>query len=94
MAVNRVPGNPVLVVWRDAHAATDAWTLPTDIQSGPALINSIGFDILLEQKEHHLSLAQSTDDEGHVDNVLCIPLENIVKVIPLVWQHGPLDPTT
>ena len=96
MAVNRVPGNPVLVVWRDAHAATvtDAWTDPKDIEPGDAIINSVGFDIVLEQKAGHLSLAQSTDDEGHVDNVLCIPLENIVKVIPLVWQHGPLDPTT
>jgi len=89
-----VNGPLVEVLWHDAHAATDAWTAPSDVEGGPAVIRSVGYQLELEQKPGHISLAQSLDDEGHVDGLLCIPLENVRRISALIWRNPPLDPTT
>jgi hypothetical protein len=92
----RLNADLVEVVWRDAHAATvtDAWTDPKAIEPGDAIIHSIGYLIELEVKTGHVSLAQSLDDQGYVDNVLCIPLENVKRISTLIWKNPPIDPTT
>ena len=92
----RLNSEPVEVVWRDAHAATvtDAWTDPKDIEPGDAIIHSIGYLLELEMKAGHISLAQSLDDQGYVDNVLCIPLENVRRISSLVWKNPQINPTT
>jgi hypothetical protein len=92
----RLNAELVEVVWRDAHAATvaDAWTDPKDIETNDAIIHSIGYLLELEMKNGHVSLAQSLDDQGYVDNVLCIPLENVRRISALIWRDPPTDPTT
>jgi hypothetical protein len=90
----RLTGALVEVLWHDAHAATDAWTAPTDVEPGPAVIHSVGYQIDIEQKPGHISLAQSLDDVGNMDGLLCIPLENVRRISALVWRNPTVDPTT
>ena len=53
------------------------------------------------QRQHGLAGARLAADEqwalegeGHVDGLLCIPLENVRRVSALIWRNPPLDPTT
>jgi hypothetical protein len=74
------PGALVQVVWRDAHAATDGWTLPEEIDQDPCMVTSVGY-LLAGCKPGHLVLAQSViADQGAVDHVLAIPVAMVAKI--------------
>lgn len=72
----------VLVVWEDAHSAVQQWTDPQTIEDEPAIIHSVGF-ILEGLKAGHVSIAQSLDEEGMVDSVLCVPSAMVIRIVPI-----------
>ncbi len=84
----------VRVWWRDAHAATETWTDPAEIDDEPCIVLSVGF-LLSEVKPGHLVLAQSQIlDHGDVDHVLAIPTAMVVRIeslhtVPLVPVEPP-----
>ena len=84
----------VRVWWRDAHAATDTWTSPEEIDDEPCIVRSVGF-LLVDVKPGHIVLAQSQIvDFGDVDHVLAIPTAMVVRIeslhtVPLVPVEPP-----
>ena len=73
-----------LVVWKDAHAVTDAWTHLEDLDQDDCLVTSIGL-VLPDAKSGYLVLAQSMiNGENIVDGVLAIPLGMIVAQTVIV----------
>ena len=84
----------VRVWWRDAHAATETWTDPAEIDDEPCIVLSVGF-LLTEAKPGHVVLAQSQIvDYGDVDHVLAIPTAMVVRIeslhtVPLVPVEPP-----
>ena len=80
---------PVLVIWNDAHAGTNAWERIEDlVDNEPYEVKSIGF--LLAQKaggkRGHVSVTQSWSADGCVDSVLHIPAKMVVRVINLAEE--------
>ena len=78
----RLDATLVFVEWRDAHADGNGWITPGDIDRDPAIIHSVGFH-LPRAKPGHFVLAQSLDDAGHVDSVLCIPCGMVLGITHL-----------
>jgi hypothetical protein len=78
----RLDALPLFVEWKDAHGVAHGWTTPEDIEPEPAIIHSIGFH-LPDLKPGHLCLAQSLDDGGTVDSVLCIPAEMVLRMVTI-----------
>ena len=77
---------PALIIWKDAHAATETWTSIDDIEVGePYLVNSVGYLLPIGAggKKGHISLCQSLTQDRFVDAVLHIPKKMVVKVIHL-----------
>lgn len=77
---------PVLIRWKDAHSATETWTHLDDLTDhDPYIVESVGW--LLErgrgQKSKHISMAQSSTPDSHVDSVLHIPRKMVVEIIEL-----------
>lgn len=86
----------VRVIWRDAHACTETWCDPADIEQDPYIVDSVGW-LVPDGKPDHLVLAQSLTAAGLIDHVLAIPLEMVVSTtfIGLVdWHSEHLVPTT
>jgi len=64
----------VTVLWCDAHAVTDTWTLIDELDKTECLVESAGF-LIRDGKPGHIVLAQSMiSDEETVDSVLAIPV--------------------
>jgi hypothetical protein len=77
---------PVLIRWKDAHSATETWTLLDDLtDDDPYIVESVGW--LLErgkgQKAKHISIAQSATPDSHVDSVLHIPKKMVLEIVYL-----------
>lgn len=73
---------PTFVVWKDAHAVAHGWQAPEEIDDEPAIIHSVGYH-LPDLKTGHYCIAQSLDDSGTVDSVLCIPAEMVLHVVTI-----------
>ena len=73
---------PTFVVWKDAHGVAHGWQSPDEIDSDPAISHSIGYH-LPELKPGHFCIAQSLDDSGNMDSVLCIPAEMVLRVVTI-----------
>lgn len=77
----------VVVVWADAHQATDSWTHVSELEDdGERIIETIGFLLPVDEggKENHVTVIQSFDvAQDMVDNVLHIPV-GMVKSIRAV----------
>lgn len=63
----------VKVVWHDAHDQSETWIDPSDIDSEPYAVTSVGF-LIPDRKPAHVVIAQSASADGSLDNVLAIPL--------------------
>ena len=63
----------VRVGWHDAHSECESWMAIDDVDPEPRLIISVGF-LIPDAKEGHVVIAQSHDDETHIDSVLAIPV--------------------
>lgn len=93
--MNLEDGEMLRVLWRDAHAVTDTWTAPEEIDSEPCMVWSVGF-VLPDCKPGHLVLAQSViADHGNVDHVLAIPVAMVAKMetlrsVPLIPAEPPI----
>jgi hypothetical protein len=81
------------VWWHDAHAATDGWTTPDEIDVEPYLVVSVGL-LLNGCKPGHVVLAQSMiADHGDVDHVLAIPVAMVTRIETLhVATLLPVEP--
>lgn len=75
----RLDATLVFVEWKDAHGEAHGWTSPDDLDRDPAIIHSVGFH-LPQAKPGHFVIAQSLDDSGHVDSVLCIPVGMVLGI--------------
>lgn len=70
----------VRIWWRDAHAATDTWTAPEEIDQEPCMVWSVGF-VLKDCKPGHVVLAQSMiADSFEVDHVLAVPVAMVARI--------------
>jgi hypothetical protein len=78
----RLDVHPIYVEWKDAHGVAHGWTSPDDIEPDPAIIHSIGYHIP-DLKPGHYCIAQSLDDSGTVDSVLCIPVEMVLRIVTI-----------
>jgi hypothetical protein len=72
---------PVVIEWEDAHALSNAWTEPADLDSEPRIIRSIGWLIPDAKPRHHV-IVQSID-QSHIDGALAIPDAMVQQVILL-----------
>jgi len=71
----------VLVTWHDAHSGAESWINIKELDSDPAVVESVGF-LLNEDnggKPHHLTLFQSRMEDS-VDHVLHIPVGMVQKI--------------
>jgi len=71
----------VLVTWHDAHSGAESWINIKELDSEPAVVESVGF-LLNEDnggKPHHLTLFQSRMEDS-VDHVLHIPVGMVQKI--------------
>lgn len=74
----------MLVVWRDAHAASETWTHIEDIDSDDCLVTSVGI-VLVDAKPGYLVLAQSMINGANtVDGVLAIPHGMVISKTVIV----------
>lgn len=69
----------VEVVWYDAHAVTDTWTMISELDGDPCVVRSVGL-LLPHSKPGHLMLAQSVTSDDMVDSVLAVPLGMVKRV--------------
>lgn len=84
----------VHVVWWDAHGATSGWTHHGDIDPAPAEIQTVGW-LLPKVKPGHLTVVQSIDPHGNVDNATAIPVAMVrrlssltaTQVLPVETMH-------
>ena len=82
---------PILVEWVDAHADAHGWTDPSDLDTQPRVITTVGI-VLRNVKPNHLTIAQSVDGEL-VDSVISIPTACIKRVSRLTEAFSlPLEP--
>lgn len=80
---------PVLVIWNDAHAGTNAWERIEDlVDNDPYEVKSVGFLMTTKGggKRGHVSITQSWSADGCVDSVLHIPAKMVVRVINLAEE--------
>jgi hypothetical protein len=71
----------VLVTWHDAHSGAESWINIKDLDTEPAVVQSVGF-LLTEAeggKPHHITLFQSRMEDS-VDHVLHIPVGMVQKI--------------
>jgi hypothetical protein len=69
------------VTWHDAHSGAESWINIKELDSEPAVVESVGF-LLNEDnggKPHHLTLFQSRMEDS-VDHVLHIPVGMVQKI--------------
>jgi len=80
----------VVVIWHDAHSATDAWTAIDEIGQDPCVVVSAGFLLPTSDggKEGHVTIFQSKTESDDVDGVLCIPAD-MVKSMRVMTKNIP-----
>jgi hypothetical protein len=80
----------VVVIWHDAHAATDSWTPIDEIGQDPCVVVSAGFLLPTSDggKDGHITLFQSKTESDDVDGVLCIPAD-MVKSMRVMTKNIP-----
>ena len=71
----------VLVTWHDAHSGAESWISIKDLDSDPAVVESVGFLLNGEEggKPDHLTLFQSRIGD-EIDHVLHIPVGMVQKI--------------
>ena len=71
----------VLVTWHDAHSGAESWISIKDLDSDPAVVESVGFLLNGEEggKPDHLTLFQSRIGD-EIDHVLHIPVGMVRKI--------------
>jgi hypothetical protein len=83
---------PVLIIWKDAHAATETWTDIDDVEDNePYIVNSVGIFLAIGAggKKGHVSICQSFTQDRFVDAVLHIPKKMVIKVVDLSSEGEP-----
>lgn len=85
----------VVVIWHDAHAATDSWTPISEIPNEPCVVVSAGFLLPTSDggKEGHVTIFQSKTDSDDVDGVLCIPADMVQSMRVMTKNIPGLTPT-
>ena len=71
----------VLVTWHDAHSGAESWINIKELDSDPAVVESVGF-LLNEDnggKPNHITLFQSRIGDS-IDHVLHIPVGMVQKI--------------
>ena len=86
----------VVVIWHDAHAATDSWTAIDEIGQDPCVVVSAGFLLPTSDggKEDHITIFQSKTDADDVDGVLCIPVAMVQDMKVMTKNIPGLAPET
>lgn len=69
----------VLVVWHDAHSASDGWCAVGDVDASPCRVQSLGW-LIPDAKPDHVTVAQSVSDDDALDSLLCVPVGMVVSV--------------
>ncbi len=69
----------VVVIWHDAHSATDSWTPISELDKDPCVVVSAGFLLPISDggKDGHITIFQSKTKSDDVDGVLCIPADMV-----------------
>lgn len=79
-----------VVIWADAHQATDSWTHISDLDNETErVIHTVGFLLPVDDggKTNHVTIAQSLDEqEDMVDNVLHIPVAMVKSLKAVAVQ--------
>jgi len=80
----------VVVIWHDAHAATETWTPIDRIPVEPREEVSCGFLLPISDggKDGHVTIFQSKTDSDDVDGVLCIPV-GMVQSLKVMTKNIP-----
>ena len=78
----RLDATLVFVEWKDAHADAHGWTTVDELDRSPAVIHSVGYH-LPRAKPGHFVIAQSLDENEHVDSVLAIPCAMVIGITHL-----------
>ena len=63
----------VLVVWLDAHAASDGWADADDMDKEPCRVSTLGW-LLPEAKAGHVTVAQSLAEDDDCYHLFCVPV--------------------
>ena len=76
----------VLVTWHDAHSGAESWISIKDLDSDPAVVESVGFLLNGEEggKPDHVTLYQSRNEDS-LDHVLHIPV-GMVRTIKVLMD--------
>lgn len=81
-------GKALIVTWHDAHAYKDRWMGVEGIDSEPCVVRSTGW-LMEDAKPGHVVLAQSTNSDGELDGLLCIPVAMVVSIKVLFDRAEP-----
>ena len=76
----------VLVTWHDAHSGAESWINIKELDSDPAVVESVGF-LLNEDnggKPDHITLYQSRNEDS-LDHVLHIPV-GMVRTMKVLME--------
>jgi len=63
----------VLIIWLDAHAASDGWTAADDMDKEPCRVSTLGW-LIPEAKEGYVTVAQSIALDGECYHLFCVPV--------------------
>jgi len=76
----------VAVTWHDAHSGTETWCAIKDLDTDPAIVETVGFLLPTADggKPGHLTIYQSRQ-EDNIDHVLHIP-EPMVQRVKVLFE--------
>jgi hypothetical protein len=83
-----VSGKALIVTWHDAHAYKDRWMEVGAIDGEPCVVRSTGW-LMEDAKAGHIVLAQSTNSDGELDGLLCIPVAMVASIKVLFDRAEP-----
>lgn len=69
----------MLVIWHDAHAASDGWCSSDAVDADPCLVESVGF-LIPDAKAGYVTVAQSMANDGEIYHAFCVPVGMVVSV--------------
>ena len=70
------------LVWHDAHSRNAGFTYPEDMEHGPYVITSVGY-WLQGHTPGEVTLVQSVDADGRVDNDVSVPFAWVHRITEL-----------
>ena len=63
----------VLVIWLDAHAASDGWMTAEEMDKEPCRVSTLGW-LIPDAKEGHVTIAQTVAPDGDCYHLFCVPV--------------------